>query len=147
MAQITREIDVRATPETVFALLTDLDRLPAWGTIVVATRDVSELPLTLGCTFRQTIRVLGQEFESGWRVTELELGRTIAYEASAPGGGSLTMRQTVVPAGRGSRVRFEIDYVLPGGWLGELLDRAVVERQNEQEADRSLRNLKELLGG
>ncbi len=57
------------------------------------------------------------------------------------------MRQTVVPAGRGSRVRLEVDYELPGGPLGGLLDAAVVERQTEQEADRSLQKLKELLEG
>jgi uncharacterized membrane protein len=59
----------------------------------------------------------------------------------------MTMRQTVAPRDAGSQIELEIDYELPGGLLGELVDRAFVEEQNEHEADRSLRNLKELLDG
>jgi uncharacterized membrane protein len=89
--------------------------------------------------------VLGREVESDWKVTELEAPRHVAYEAAAPGGGSLTMRQTVAPANGGSRVELEIDYELPGGWLGELVDRGMVEAQNEREAEASLHRLKRLL--
>jgi uncharacterized protein YndB with AHSA1/START domain len=146
MAHIARQIDIDRAPVDVFAVLTELDRLPEWATIVVGTRDVSELPLREGCTFRQTLRVMGREVESDWRVSELEPPRHVAYEAAAPEGGTLTMRQTVAPGGAGgSRVELELDYELPGGWLGELVDRAVVEAQNEREADASLDRLKRLL--
>jgi uncharacterized membrane protein len=147
MAHIERQIDIARPPAEVFTLLTDLDRLPEWATIVVGTRDVSDSPLRHGCTFRQTLRVLGRELESDWRVSELDPPRHVAYEAAAPGGGTLTMRQTVAQGDAGSRVRLEIDYELPGGWLGELLDRGVVEAQNEREADASLDRLKRLLEG
>jgi uncharacterized protein YndB with AHSA1/START domain len=145
MAHIRREIDLTASPEHAFALLTDLDRLPEWATIVVDTRDVSELPLRAGCTFRQTVRVMGRELESEWKVTELEPERLIAYEATSPGGGSLAMKQSLLPENGGTRVVLEIDYELPGGFLGELLDRAVVEAQNEREAERSLQRLKPIV--
>lgn len=59
----------------------------------------------------------------------------------------MTMRQRVVPVGAGSRVELELDYVLPGGFLGEALDRAFVERRNEREAENSLQNLKDLCEG
>lgn len=147
MTQITHQIVLDAGPEAVFGLLTDLDRLPEWATIVVDTREVSERPLRPDCTFRQTIRVLGRELDSEWQITELEPGRHIAYEANAPLGGSLAMKQTVVPHGTGSRVQLEIDYELPGGFVGELLDRATLATQNEREVERSLQNLKELLDG
>jgi uncharacterized membrane protein len=145
MARIERQIEVDRSPGEVFALLTDLDRLPEWATIVVETRDVSDLPVRQGCTFRQTLRVLGREVETDWRVTELDPPNHVAYEAAAPGGGTLTMRQSVAPHDAGSRVALEIDYELPGFWLGELLDRGVVEAHNEREADASLERLKRLL--
>jgi uncharacterized membrane protein len=144
MTRIERQLVIERPPSEVFALLTDLDRLPEWATIVVGTRDVSDLPLRVGCTFRQTLRVLGREVESDWRVTELEAPRRVAYEATAPGGGTLTMRQTVVPGDGGSRVELELDYEVPGGWLGELLDRGLIEQQNEREAEQSLERLKRL---
>lgn len=147
MARIERQIEIYRSPEDVFAVVTDLDRLPEWATVVIETREVSDRPLRNGCTFRQTLRVLGREVETEWRVEELEPPRHVAYAATGPGGGTLTMRQTVTPADRGSRVALELHYELPGGWLGELLDRRVVEQQNEREADRSLTQLKQLLEG
>ncbi|MGH2380778.1 MAG: SRPBCC family protein [Candidatus Limnocylindria bacterium] len=145
MARIERQTEIARSPEDIFALLTDLDRLPEWATIVIETREVSDRPLRNGCTFRQTLKVLGREVETDWRVDELEPPRHVAYAATAPAGGTLTMRQTVAPTDGGSRVALELDYELPGGWLGELLDRRVVEQQNEREAERSLAQLKQLL--
>lgn len=146
MAQITRQFELDAKPDVVFDLLTDLDRLPEWATIVVDTRDVSQRPLRPGCTFRQTIRVLGRELDSEWRITELEPGRHVAYEATTPMGGALTLKQTVLSREAGSRVQLAIDYELPGGLVGDMLEH-IVEGQNEREAERSLQNLKELLDG
>lgn len=146
MAHIESHIDIAAVPEDVFAVLTDLDRLSEWATIVVDSREVSTRPLTEGCTFRQTLRILGQELDTEWQVTGLAAGR-VAYQATSAMGGRLEMTQTVKPHNGGSRVELDIDYDLPGGFLGALVDKAVVEAQNEREAERSLQNLKELLDG
>ena len=145
MRRIERSIEIARAPADVFATLTDLDRLPGWATIVVDTRDVSVLPLREGDTFRQTIRVLGRELESEWRVTELDPPRRVAYEARAPGGGVMIMKQTVNPVKAGSRVDLEIDYDVPGGLLGEIFDHLVLEEGNEREAEASLEGLKRLL--
>jgi glucose/arabinose dehydrogenase len=45
------------------------------------------------------------------------------------------------------RVELSVDYDLPGGLLGDLLDRLYVERRNEREAEHSLQNLKDLVEG
>lgn len=57
------------------------------------------------------------------------------------------MKQTVAPTNGGSRVELELDYELPGAFLGDLVDRAYLERRNEREAEHSLHNLKDLLEG
>ncbi len=147
MAYLRRQIELAAPPEAVFALLIDLDRLPDWATIVVDSRDVTDRPITVGCTFRQTLKIAGQELDTGWRVTQLDPPGLIAYEASSATGGRLLMTQTITPRNAGSTVQVEVDYDLPGGFLGKLLDMAVVEAQNAREAERSLQNLKELVDG
>ncbi|MGD9889847.1 MAG: SRPBCC family protein [Dehalococcoidia bacterium] len=147
MTRIERSIEINRPPEEVFDLITDLDRLPDWATIVVETRDVPHRPIQNGTTFRQTIRVAGRHLESEWHVAELERPRHVAYEATAPGGGQLAMKQTVNPTGDGSRVELELDYEPPLGFLGELMDRAYFERRNERDAEHSLHNLKDLLEG
>ena len=145
MTRIERAIQIDRSPREVFALLTDLDRLEEWATIAGETRDVSTRPIRNGTTFSQVMRVLGQELQTEWRVDELNAPHHVAYSATAPGGGELAMRQTVIPVDRGSRVELQIDYELPGGFIGELIDRAYVEGHNEREAERSLENLKRLL--
>ena len=145
MPRIERSAHLPHPPGEVFSLLTDLERLPEWATIVVETRDVSEMPLRAGCTFRQTVRVLGHDIESEWRVVELEAPRLVSYEASSPAGGQLSMTQRVSPSNGGSRVDLEIEYELPGGVIGAVVDRVYFERHNEEQAERSLANLRELL--
>ena len=145
MGHISRSVAIRRAPADVFALLIDVHRLPEWATTVVETRDLSHPSLQVGCTFRQAFRLLGREFDSKWRVTTFEPPHRIAYSATSTKGGSLEMTQTVRPDGDGSEVRFDIDYDLPGGLVGQMIDRAGAEQQAGREAERSLRNLRGLL--
>jgi uncharacterized protein YndB with AHSA1/START domain len=147
MRHVSASIGIRRPPAEVFAMLLDVDRLPDWATTVIATRDLSHQSLQIGCTFRQTVRLVGRQLESEWRVTEFEPPRRIAYAATSSEGGRLEMRQLVVPMDAGSEVTFEIDYVLPGGFLGRLVDRTVAAGRAELEAERSLQNLRRLLEG
>ena len=145
MNRIERSIEISRSPEEVFELLTDLERLPQWATILVETRKAPGRPLEPGDTFEQTIRVAGVPLESRWRVLRIERPRVVEYEAEGVAGGRLKMTQRVSPAAAASRVELEVEYELPGGFVGELLDRAFVERRNEREAESSLQNLKDLL--
>jgi len=147
MAHIERSIDIEASPDDVFKVLTDLDRLPDWSTITVSTHDAPSGDLKAGDTFRQTLRVLGRTIDCDWRVTEADPPNRIAYEATAAGGAHLRMAQQVRGDGDRSRVELDLDYELPGGFVGELVDRAYVERRNEREAEHSLHNLKDMIEG
>jgi uncharacterized membrane protein len=144
MTEIRKSTDVNASPEDVFAVLGDLDRLPDWSTITIATHDAPEQPLSKGDTFRQTLRILGRHLETDWTVTELDRPRHVAYEAKGPVGATLRMAQTVESSSSGSRVSFEVDYELPGGAVGGLA-APVIERRNEREVEHSLHNLKDLV--
>jgi uncharacterized protein YndB with AHSA1/START domain len=146
MTSIERDITIDAAPEAVFKELIDLHRLDRWSTITVS-HDGPDTPVTAGDQFTQKLRIAGIPLDSEWRCTECEPPNTLAYEATATGGGRLAMRQVVTPEGTGSRLVFSIDYDLPGGALGDLVDRLYVERRNEREAEHSLQNLKDLIEG
>jgi uncharacterized membrane protein len=147
MAKIDKHIDINATGEEVFGVLTDLDLLPSWSTITVETHGTPPKPVSEGDTFEQSLRVLGRSMESSWRVTEFSSPRKVAYETTAVGGGTLRMVQTVEDSAGNSRVMMELDYELPGGIVGELFDSAYAERRNERELEHSLHNLKEFIEG
>lgn len=145
MTRVERQTEIDCSPEEVFDVLTDLDRLPDWATMVLENHDTPEKPLRTGQTFRQTIRIAGRNLTTEWEVAECDPGRRVAYKATGPGGSRLEMKQRVEPRDEGSRVELEIDYELPGGALGGAVDKIYVERRNEREIEHSLNNLKDLL--
>lgn len=143
MSQVRKELAIDASAETVFSLLTDLSRLPDWSTITLETHDPTSGPLKKGDTFRQTLRVLGRKMETEWRVTELDVPRHVAYQATGPAGAQLEMRQTVKDVEGGATVAFDVEYQLPGGLIGDLAER-ITGRRNEREVEHSMQNLKDL---
>lgn len=146
MAKIRRDIEVRATPEEAFEALIDWSRLSDWSTVTIS-HDGADRGSGVGDEFDQQLRIAGVPLRTHWRVVEFEPPRTLTYEVTAMAAGRMTLRQEVSPSGEGSRVEFDVDYDLPGGFLGEALDRVYVERRNEREVEHSLQNLKDLLEG
>ena len=146
MAKIRRDIEVRATPEEAFEALIDWSRLSDWSTVTIS-HDGADRGSGVGDEFDQQLRIAGVPLRTHWRVVEFQPPRSLTYEVTAMAAGRMTLRQEVSPSGEGSRVEFDVDYDLPGGFLGEALDRVYVERRNEREVEHSLRNLKDLLEG
>ncbi len=143
MGTLKQSVNINASGDVVFDLLTDLDRLPQWSTITVETHGTPRQPIERGDAFMQTLRVLGTPVEAEWRVVELERPKKVAYETTAPGGGRLQMSQTVHDSDGASKVEFEVDYDLPRD-LEQLLEGDYAERRNERELEHSLQNLKDL---
>ncbi len=147
MSRVQRTIDIEAPPERVFELLTDLDRLQEWATIAGDAVNPPAKPLAQGAKWKHKVKVAGVELEGDWNVVAIDPPRLVEYEATRSEGGWLKMLQRVAPSGGGSRVELEVDYELPWGVLGQAVDKLLVERRNEREAEESLENLKNILEG
>lgn len=146
MPKIMRSIGIEAPPARTFEQLANWSELTTWSTITSAHTGADRCS-GVGDEFEQKLRVAGIELESQWRVTEYEPPSLIAYEVTGPGASWMRMRQRVMSAPEGSRVEIDVDYDLPGGVLGDLVDKLYVERRNEREMEYSLHNLKELVEG
>lgn len=145
MTEIKRSIHIAAPPEVVYRELVDLHRLARWSTVTESHEGPDVLEL--GQEFEQTVRIGGIKLATEWRCVELEPSRAVAYEATGAGGGRLHMRQTLSPDAGGTDVALTVDYDLPGGFLGDVVDRLYVEGRNEREVEHSLQNLKDLVEG
>jgi uncharacterized protein YndB with AHSA1/START domain len=152
VATINRSTDINASGNEVFDVLTNLDCLPLWSTITLATHGTPRQPIEEGDTFEQTLRVLGASIETRWQVGELDRPHKVAYQAETPDGGVLRMVQQVHDSAGVSRVDVELEYELPGGFVNERaqsvagwVDEAFSGRRNERELEHSLHNLKELV--
>jgi uncharacterized protein YndB with AHSA1/START domain len=144
MTRIERSVEIDAAPERVFHELETWDGLRRWSTITVDHTGPGSCS-QVGETFQQTIRVAGLDLRTDWEVTEYDPPNLIAYRATGPGDSHMEMRQTVAATATGSRLELRIDYDLPGGALGDVVDRVYAQRRNQREADHTLANLKDLL--
>lgn len=145
MTRIERSMEIRRPPDEVFEVLRDASSLARWVTILVETRDAPRQPIEPGDSFEQTVRILGAQLDSRWKVDGIRAPSEIRYEATVVVELPVSMVQRVRSSEGGSTVDLEVDYELPGGLVGDVLDRAFVKRRTQRDADRSLRRLKHLL--
>lgn len=144
MTRVERSIAIGVPPGRVFDELVSWDGLQRWSTITV---DHTGPPRCghVGEAFEQTIRVAGLDLRTDWVVTEFDPPHVVAYRVAGPAGSGMLMRQHVTAHGTGSRVELEIDYDMPAGRFGRIVDRVYARRRNRREADQTLANLKALL--
>ena len=138
---------VSCPPAHVFDVLSNVERLPEFSEMTVAIRNGPGRAVQVGDTFEQAVKVLGVEFDTDWEVTEVVPAQTIRVEGRSQHNGKASLTQNVTVEGTGSRVSFEVDYDPPFGILGEIADKVVFERRNEEQAEQILNRLKELCEG
>ena len=127
-------IDVDASTDIVFAVLTDVERWPEWTPTVtrVERLDGSSLPLAISSRIR-----LGQPKvpPAEWTVTALEAGRGFRMTSRSPGA-TVVANHWAEPLGDGQRSRVTLS-VSFSGWLGVMIARmmrGLNERYLAQEA-------------
>jgi uncharacterized protein YndB with AHSA1/START domain len=146
VTKLEREIEIEASREQVYAVLTDPDCLGEWVTIQEELEEAPEgRDLERGDTLRQRMKVAGQRFKLSWTVVESDPPSRIVWEGKGPMGSKAKAIYELDEAGDG-RTRFSYmnEYGMPGGPAGRLAGRAIVKASGG-EADRSLERLKELV--
>jgi len=144
VTSIERDVVVSCPPDRVFALLSDVERLPELTEMTVAVRNGPGRPIQAGDRFEQVIKVIGIEFDTDWEVTEVVADRLIRVEGRSKSNGRASLTQHISSEGAGTRVTFNVDYDPPLGLLGEIADKVLFERRHEEEAEHILARLKEL---
>jgi uncharacterized membrane protein len=148
MGTIVRSIDVERSADEVWAVLEDVRQIPAYSPSTVAVSEAPDRLAAPGQRFRQTVKVLGRQFESDWTVTELQPGRRVALEGTIGVGARYCLVEEVEPLGVGrSRFTVRISFMMPLGLLGRVADALGVQRRAQREAEQVLANVKARLEG
>lgn len=148
MATIRKQVDIAAPVSAVWALLEDVRRLPEFSDSTVEVKDAPDRLTRPGQRYVQVGRLLGKTYTSTWTVKELDPGQRIRSEGSVAPGVGYCLTQTLSSYdGDRSRLEIEIDYSLPGGFLGRLADRAGVAGRAEREAQQVLDGVKRTVEG
>lgn len=95
--------DVAAPPETVWDVLTDLDRAPEVLSGIVRVERVAGERYAVGTTWNETRKMFGREGTEQMRVTVVQPPRRTVVEAES-GGVSYVTELEVEPAAGGSRL-------------------------------------------
>ena len=126
------EVDIDASPDRVWAVMSDVERWPEWADTVTAVTRLGGRNLGLGSRFRVEQPKLPP---TEYVVTEVEPGEGFTWVATGPGVRT-TARHRVEPvAGSGSRVRLSVEQSGPvGAVMGRLFFRRLTDRYLATEA-------------
>lgn len=131
MAGFTATEWIAAPPETVFALMHDVNHFPAVLTSVVRAEKITPGPVGLGTRFLETRKINGREASAEIAVTTFE--PPCRYAAtSSQGGITATYHYTLTPEKKGTRVNLQAEATASG--LKKLLLPIIVNFMKKEDA-------------
>lgn len=144
MATVEREIVINRLPEQVAAYMDTARSWPEWFAGVQSAEPDAAHP-AVGSAVKVAYKSMGTTFNLTMTLDEYQRGRLANYQLA----GMITgvNRFTLSPEGDGTRVHAFFDYDVPGGGLGKIFDKLVLERANAENLEKSLITLKARLEG
>jgi uncharacterized protein YndB with AHSA1/START domain len=144
MSEVETTIDIAASPEEVWALAMDPERLADWVTIHRRLDDHSDGRLRTGYEMEQTLCLRGVNFKVKWELVRCEEPFHAEWHGRGPARSHAETEYRLAPTGDGTRFAYRNEFRAPLGPLGAVASRAVVGGLPRREADASLERLKAL---
>jgi uncharacterized protein YndB with AHSA1/START domain len=138
MARFTQSVHIPATPEAVYAFVTNAAQWPTWHPATHAVREVPDRPLALGETMLEEIHAGFRRFEATWHVVEHDPPRRWRIATRTPRGHA-SVTYALEPEDGGTRFQRTCEFASNGAW--RLLDGNVAKWLLSQQAARALANL------
>jgi len=142
MTKLERSIVINATPETIDTVATDPSRLPEWYAGIQEAKADGTYP-QVGGTVESVYKAVGINFKIKMTSEEYVQGQSMQIRMEGMIAG--TNRWTYQPEDGGTRITATFDYEMPGGGLGQAVNKLVVEKMNAENLEKSLENLKVLV--
>ena len=142
MAKVKRSILINAPVEAVQEITDDPNRMPDWYVGVEEVQSDGTFP-NVGGKVDAVYKAAGITFTLQQTSIEYEPGKRGKFEFE----GMITgfVSDTLESEGDATRYTMDFDYQMPGGGVGKVVDKLVVERMNTQQLEQSLENLKALV--
>ena len=132
------------TPEAVIDYIADPSNRPMFLKQLKSVSDVQKDPATGLSTWKWTFGVLGLEFEGTGRTTDYQPGKLYRFETE--GGIDSTWTYEAAPDGDGTRLSVRVDYEVPERAIPFLPTDAIAAGMRKSEAEKTIENLKTILG-
>ncbi len=130
---------INAPIEKVFDVIADYAQMAHYAPISEVT-NIKGNPGEKGSSADYTYHVLGIKFTMHTTLLEVERPRKVTTEDT--GGLSGNFEWTLEPQGQATKVNVRIDYSVPGGVLGKIANRVLLERMNQKNMESMAQGLK-----
>jgi uncharacterized protein YndB with AHSA1/START domain len=143
MAEVTATVEFPASPEKVWATMSDPNRYEEWLTIHQGWRGEIPAELSVGTRLTEIVSVMGMANKIEWTVEEYEPPSKVKISGTGMAGVQVSFTLSVSPTAAGSRAAIAAEFTgqMVTGAIG-----AAVEKQSKKELDASLAKLAELVG-
>jgi ribosome-associated toxin RatA of RatAB toxin-antitoxin module len=144
MARVTRVVTVKAAPRQVIEYICNVSNHPAFIPSLTAVENIHGDPRQPGTTWDWTFVMAGLQIRGRAETVLAREGECFSFKTSA--GIESTFTYTAAPADGATRLTLDVAYEVPATVLAKALDRTVVERMNEAEADQVVKNIRTIFG-
>ena len=139
MTTVRHSVAVNASPDAIEAYSRYADSWPDWFPGVVSVEVDNDYP-GVSSTAQVTFQAAGTTFDLQLTVLEYLPGDRVVYELQGMAQGQASFG--ITDENGEQWVDGAIEYELPGGVLGRIADRAVVEQRVSESLEQALYNLK-----
>ena len=137
--------EIAATPEEIWAVVMDPERLEDWVTIHRGLVDYSDGPARVGSTMHQCLALRGAPFKVKWELVKCEEARLAEWHGRGPARSKAETSYRLEPTDGGTCFHYSNEFKAPLGPLGSVASRVMVGGLPDKEAKASLTRLKSLL--
>ncbi len=142
MAKVEKSIVINAPWQKVDSVANDGTRMPEWFAGIESSNADSTYPQVGGVT-EHVYKAAGMSFNLTATSIDYQQGSHLTLKMDGMIIG--TQYWTIEPQDDATRLSVVFDYEVPGGGLGKMLDKLVIERTNSANLEKSLINLKDLI--
>jgi uncharacterized membrane protein len=140
VARIESSIDINASPQKVWSLIT-WDRVPEWYDSIKKVTWTSNGRMEVGATVHVLSDIAGVKGEWDAEITEFVDNQSVSWRTTS-GNPTIIYQATLTPSKTGAKVTTAFDYELPYSVLGKIIDKLRVHKALEKEAERALQKMK-----
>jgi carbon monoxide dehydrogenase subunit G len=145
VTKLTKSIEIEASPEKVFAFLSDLEKLNEITKGFQEIEKTSKGPVGVGTTGHIVGKAGGSQFELDMEITEFEKNKKISMRTMGASKLKAQMTDTLEPTAKGTKLTRTSDYQLPYSILGKMIDKLKVSKDMEKSLEKVLSETKKAL--
>jgi len=140
MPRVETSVTINAPIEKVFDTIVDPELTAKWSSGISEVSNNKGNPWEKGSSTDMVYHVLGMKFTQHMVTLGINKPNKVIYQMT--GGFPGTFEFVLEPQGQATKVETIIDYSVPGGIIGKIANRLLLERMNRKNMEDSTEGLK-----